>query len=348
MKIENVVNLVPGTLIYKGKRKDAFEIELIAYNDEGYFQESYSSCSTLMEEEAVIRRKGMNCWINITGINHVEEIHAIGKAFGIHALVLEHVLTTSRHSIVKMRDDFVFNTLQMIYMKNRIYYHETMSMFLTDNVLLTFQERKGDMFDPIRDRIQDNKGNIRDGQTEYLYFCLLDALIDNYLYVCEDMKEHIDQMEEKLIDYQKLNNHELHRLRKQILMIRLSVTPLEKMIQEIIDKDISKWKRYRSFFESLASHCRMVKNELLLEKEIVDGLYENYMMTNANDMNQIMTVLTIFSAIFIPLSFLAGVYGMNFRFMPGLDQVNGFYYFIGGCVATALGMLLFFKWKKWI
>lgn len=345
--IQRIINMVPGTLVYKGVKKEPFRIERISFNKNKYATNVYESCNEAFIYAINQTNQDMIHWINVTGINNTVEIQKIGKLFEIDILLLEQIVTITKHSTYKNTEKYLFNDIQMVYINQHQFTHENMSIFLKDNIIITFQERKGDIFDSLRERIANNYGNIRNNHVEYTYFCLVDALVDHYMYVLEQMKTDIDLMEEAFIDSQALNNQDLHRLRKQILTIRLSAGPLEKMIQELMVNQPEEWERYRAYFESLANHIRMVMNELILQKESIDSLYENYMMTNANEMNRVMTILTIFSAIFIPLSFFAGVFGMNFAYIPGLNHLGSFYYFIGGCFAMAAIMVGYFKWKKW-
>lgn len=341
-----VINLIPGTLVYKGAKKDELVINKIEYNKDKFINEAYTSID---KKSLITTANGtkINRWINVTGINNVSEISELGKLFDIDTLLLEQILDVSKHSLYKIKDKYIFNHLQMIYLKDGEIVNEALSIYTFGETIITFQEREGDVFDSVRNRIKNNKGHIRSESISYTYFSILDAIVDHYLDVLDEMKSDIEKMELKLMEDQSLDNKELHMLRKHILIMRLSATPIEKLVQEILLIEDHAFIKERVYFESLGQHLKQTMHEISVLKESVDSLYENYMMTNANDMNQVMTILTIFSAIFIPLSFAAGVFGMNFEGIPGLNNPFSFVYFLIGCGATALIMLLIFKRKKW-
>lgn len=345
--VNKIINMIPGTLIYKGFKKENFSIEKTDYNLNSYVNEIYSTCNEKFIDDVNKTTKDMVQWINVIGINNIKEIDTLGNFLNINPMILEQVLDISKHSEYKITENYLFNNLQMIYLKDDIIINETLSIYLCENTLITFQERQGDVFDSIRDRVKKNEGYIRCESSIYSYFCILDLLVDHYINVLEKMKNDIEKMELKLMENQTLDNKELHLLRKEILIIRLSATPIEKLVQDLLLIEYKQFKKQKKYFESLLQHLKYTLNELVILKESVDNLYENYMMTNANDMNHVMTILTIFSAIFIPLSFAAGVFGMNFEKIPGLKNPLAFLYFLIGCGITSFIMLFIFKRNKW-
>lgn len=345
--VNKVINMIPGTLVYKGVKKVDLTIEKLEYSSKMYKKETYTKIEESFVLDLALSAEKNVQWINITGINNVNEMSRIGEIFDIDLMLLEQVLDVSKHSSYNISDEYIFNHLQMIYLKDGIISNETISVFLIDNVILTFQERRGDVFDSIRRRLENNEGHIRNENASYTYFCILDAIVDHYINVLEEMKKNIDKMELRLMEDQLLDNKKLHILRKHILIMRLSTVPIGKLVQDILLIDNEPFSEQDSYFESLDQHIKRTLHEISVLKESIDSLYENYMMTNANDMNQIMTILTIFSAIFIPLSFAAGVFGMNFENIPGLNNPLAFLYFIIGCGGTAVTMLSLFKLKKW-
>ncbi len=347
LNFKRIINLIPGDLIYKGSKTEKFSIEKYSFNQNFFSIEEFDSCDNTFCTECKNKEDDTIQWINVTGINHVEEIKKIGEIYQIDAMILEQILNINKHGIYKFTEDYIFNDMQMIYVLDGKFYRENISFYFKNNTILTFQEKKGDVFNSIRERLTENQGFIRNKTVEYTYFCLLDALIDHYLFALEEMKSRIELMEIKLMDDQKLDNKELHKLRKRIMMLRISASPIEKSVMEILESPKEKYKAEKKYFDSLLQHIRAVIGEVTIQKETMDGLYENYMMTNANDMNHIMTILTVFSAIFIPLSFLAGVFGMNFRYMPMIEEKNGFLYFVFVGIGLALLMFGYFKKKKW-
>ena len=345
--VNKIINMIPGSLVYRGVKKEQFTLQRIFFNSKSYKSDFYSSCRGQFENDIKNAPDDIIQWINVTGLNNIEEIRDVGKCFNINSIVLEQVLDVSKQSLYKVTEEYVFNSLQMIYLKNGIITNEAVSIYFIGNTLITFQEREGDVFESIRSRVENDEGNIRNENSFYSYFCILDALVDHYINVLEKIKNDVEKMELGLMENQILDNKELHLIRKEILIIRLNSAPMEKLVQELVLMNNAALVEQKKYFESLAQNIRHAMFEGITLKESVDNLYENYMMTNANDMNQVMTILTIFSAIFIPLSFAAGVFGMNFDIIPGLNNPVGFIYFLVGCGLTSLVMLSMFKYKKW-
>ncbi|SHJ50737.1 magnesium transporter [Dethiosulfatibacter aminovorans DSM 17477] len=345
---ERFVNHIPGTLIYKGIKSEPFEIECISFDAEVIETRNFRNTESLEEYLGSLKDSSETInWINITGINHVEEIKRIGGFFGIDMLVLEQILNINKHSMFRISEEYILNSLQMICLKGESMVSENISVYMKGNVILTFQEKKGDVFDSVRHRLENGLGSIRENGVEYAYFCLLDALVDNYMNVLERTRTDIDWIEEELVESGAIDGKFLHDLRKKIMMLRLSSGAVEKMVNELLRDENFNSVKYAAHMESLASNARMALNESSLQKETADGLFDNYMVNNSNDMNKIMTTLTIFSAVFIPLSFLAGVFGMNFEYIPGLGNNVGFYYFIASCIAMSFAMISIFKILKW-
>ncbi len=345
-QVERIVNMIPGTLTYKGTHKERFSIEAIRFNEESSARERYGSVWDLNKDTRGNELKLPYVeWLNITGFNQVDEIKALGQNYDVDSVILEQILSVSKHCFFQHEEDLLFNDLQMFYIKDNHIIRENICILYKDDLVMTFQEKPGDVFDSIRQRIADNIGRIRKEDSSYTYFCILDALVDHYIQVTEFIREKITEMEFLMFENEDLNYKDLHELRKQIMLIRMNIATLEKMGQDLAS--LPKFDKLDHYFESLLHHIRMVVSEIDMEREAIDGLYENYMLTNSNNMNETMTTLTIFSAIFIPLSFVAGIFGMNFQWVPLLDNPNGFIYFIIGCVVTAISMLGFFKFKKW-
>lgn len=345
--INQLVNRVPGALIYKGNKKEAFSIEVIAFDENNYSCVSCSSVDMLMKTIEEVKVYGNEViWINVMGLNNVDEMKNLGSSLSIDHLLLEQILNITDHSMYKISENRIFSDLQMIFVNNATIKHENISLLLTEDYIISFQERVGDVYDELRERIKLSIGNIRSKDKGYTYFCLLDALIDNYLESLEVITKDIEIMEETVINAETLKMNAIHDVRKQIMRMKFSANPIEKMIQQLLAQDILGVEN-RVYIESINHHIKEVQNELLIQKEMINGVYENYILNNSNDMNKVMTTLTIFSAIFIPLSFMAGVFGMNFEQIPGLSSPNGFLFFMLACIIIALGMVSFFKIKDW-
>ncbi len=348
LSLAKLKNLVPGTLIYNGNRTEFFEIELYAYNSKVLHKETFSSVEDFMACESNLGdSKDLTYWLNVTGINHVDEIRKLGYHYNMNDLLLEQILTITKHNSFKIEEGFIFNDLQMVKMNLNSIEVENTSIFYAENSVITFQERAGDIFGPLRHRIENKEGYVRNENTSYLYYCMMDALVDQYLQVLEFIKLDVQDAEEAIIVEEAINLKWVHQLKKHMMMMKMNATSIDKVI-EVFHKDNKHLQLTDvSFIDNLYEHSKLLVNDVALQREIVDALFENYMLYNSNEMNKVMTTLTIFSAIFIPLSFLAGIFGMNFVDMPLLTNPYGFYYFMGGCAMTTLLMIGFFKLRKW-
>ena len=279
-----------------------------------------------------------------SGINNTEEVKKLEKIFHIPNYILEQAIEISKHSTFKVTEDLLYTNVQMIYYTEKGMVNEKIGILLFDDLIFTFQEREGDVFDSIRNRIEQKRGLIREKDSGYCFFCLLDSLVDNYISSLEWSENQIEIMEEMAIELQSIEFNMIHEVRKQLMIMRFSVNPMDKLIQTCIsEKKLG--EQNLPFLESLNHHIKDMQSILVIQREMVDSVYENYMLNNSNDMNKTMTTLTVFSAIFIPLSFLSSVFGMNFKYIPGLTSPNGFFFFCIGCLATTVFMFIFFKIK---
>lgn len=340
----------PGTLSYEGKYKDVlFHGETIKYNDTGIEINTFQNFDELLK---LLNDNNHNSseimWINVIGLSNVEAIEAIGNHFKITKLQLEDIVHVSRHNKIDIQDRKFFSINQMIYLKDGELKTENLSIFFTKNNIITFQEIDGDVFDSIRERIKKNTGLVRRQKSEYLCYLLFDALVDNYLLVLNKIAYSVDLIEESIIDNQDANLNEVYNIKKQLLLLKTAMYPLLG-IKELLKNDemAIMSKEMEPYLNDLKDHIDQLSNEINIEREIVNNLFETHMLNVSNDMNKIMTTLTIYSAIFIPLSFMAGVFGMNFKVIPGLESPMGFYVFVGGCISLSTAMVAFFKWKKW-
>lgn len=340
-------NLVPGTLVYKGDSKKTIDIECIDYDNESYKEAKFSSAKTFSEAyESLSISKGVR-FIIVTGLGNVPEIEALGRTFGLNNLMLEQVLNITKYSSFIYEEDYIFADLQMIYFERKIIQNENISIYAIDNTVIVFQERKNDILRPLKERLKMNQGTVRQRSAYYLYYALLDLLVDNYLDVMGFIRLDILQLEEMIVNEQSLDKKSIHSNRKRLLHFKLAIGAFEKIIQKMTADKRFKFDEKDGHVRNLESHLKEVANELILQTETVDALYENYMLNNSDDMNAIMTTLTLFSAIFIPLSFLTGLFGMNFQYIPGLEHPFSFMYFGLACLVMVTGMLTFFKVKKW-
>jgi magnesium transporter len=341
-------NMIPGTLVYRGNTIQPFHIECYDYDSDYLDFEEFDKTEDFIKTYSTAEKTDRVKWINITGLNNVEEIRLFSKYFGISDLQLEQVLYISNHSFNEYNNQYIFNDIQMVYANQQnVILCENISIYKVENIIITFQEKKGNIFNAVRMRLANNEGVIRKEKADYLYYSLLDAITDFYLVVLEIIGNQIELLEEKVVNLEKLDVKNIHEVKKKLMILKLSAIPIEKMVGAFIENEKLLKIDNREYLLNLHGHIKEVVNEIGLQKEYIDALFENYVLNNSDEMNSTMTTLTIFSAIFIPLSFLAGVFGMNFTQIPGLDNPHAFTYFLIGCGCTTVLMLTFFKIKKW-
>ncbi|NCB41661.1 MAG: magnesium/cobalt transporter CorA [Clostridia bacterium] len=289
-----------------------------------------------------------NVWLNITGLNDFELLQSIGEKYSINRLVLEDIVHVDNYPKIEIYDTYIFAIVKMVYLKDGLLFYEHVSIILSKDMLITFQETQGDVFGAVRNSILIDKGTINTMGLDYLFYSLIDSIIDNYFVVLEKIDLSINALEDKILDEQASLTGEIYNIRREILRLKTSFSPI---------KEVLNLKKHRQsslinesvyiYFEDLRGQIDQVVEAIGIQKETINGLYEMHVANISNKMNSIMTTLTIFSAIFIPLSFLAGVFGMNFHVMPGLNNPYGFSIFMGGSLLISASMIVFFKRNKW-
>ncbi|MBN2795668.1 MAG: magnesium/cobalt transporter CorA [Clostridia bacterium] len=332
----------PGTINYTGKYNDVpVTIELIQYNVHEYSKKTCDAIETVHHDDYIY-------WYNITGLHNTELIKNIGTILNIHHMDLEDIVHVSQWSKIEDQEDYLFSIFKMIYLNNEDIVHEHVSIILTDNLILTFQETPGDVFDEVRDRLSQNKGRIRQLKSDYLYYSLLDAIIDPYFSIINRISTDYMALEMAIIENAVTSKEKIYHLRKELVYLSNAILPIRDQIDALRKKSVYFSKaELQPYYGDLIEHMHQINDALKAYKEMINSLQEMQMSNISDDMNKTMMTLTIFSAVFIPLSFLAGIFGMNFTHIPGLSIYNAFYWFLGGCLLIAGGMLSFFKWKKW-
>ncbi len=342
------IGLAPGALVFTGDKKiDSVDISIISYDEEAFVEKKIS----LEQLPEILKNKKKVLWIDIDGLHEVELLEKVGAMFGIHKLTLEDILNVNQRPKMEVFDDYIFAVLKMITCptpESEIM-DEQISFVLKDNILITFQEKKGDVFQFVRERIIEYKGNIRKRAGDYLLYALLDAVIDNYFLVLENVGERIDVLEARAMnepDSDTLNS--LYLQRREMAELRRTVYPLREVIggfDKYAENKIS--AETKPFMRDLYENTIQVIETLEVFRDMSSGVLDLYMNSLSNKMNNVMKVLTMIATIFIPLSFVAGVYGMNFEYMPELEWRNGYFYVLGFMATAAVAMLGYFRWKKW-
>ena len=341
-------DLPPGSLVYIGDKKaEKPEISIIDYTSKDLKE---IQCKKI-EECFKYKSKRSVTWINIDGISNTETISKIGKNFDLHPLVLEDILNTDQRPKIEDYGDYIFIVLKMLcHDENNKLSIEQISFILTRNMVISFQETKGDVFNAIRERIRKNKGRIRKMGADYLIYSLIDSIVDNYFSILEKVSEKIEIIEDKLIENPEPELvQDIHKLKREMIFVRKSVWPLREIISGILREESKLIRKTTNvFLKDLYDHTIQVIDTVETFRDIISGMLDIYMTSISNRTNEVMKVLTIFAAIFIPLTFIAGVYGMNFSVMPELNWTWGYPMALIIMISVATVMLIYFKRKKWL
>jgi len=343
------IGIPPGTPVYVGERKDEkVKISMIDYDETQYQEKEIEK----IEECFPSKDTPIVTWINIDGIHQVDIIEKIGKYFELHPLIMEDICNTDQRPKMEDFGHYIFVVLKMLYYDEEEHEikGEQVSLILGENFVISFQEREGDIFNPIRERIKNAKGRIRKMGADYLAYALLDAIVDNYFTILEKLGERIEEMEERLVSDPKPETlQEIHRLKREMIFLRKSVWPLREVINSLERGESSLiHKTSRIYLRDVYDHTIQVIDTVETFRDMLSGMHDTYLSSISNRMNEIMKVLTIIATIFIPLTFIAGVYGMNFKFMPELEWRWAYFLVWVVIAVVAISMIVFFKRRKWL
>jgi len=341
--------LPPGTLVHIGTRKaESVRITIIDY-DEEKFQEkqlpAIEQCFPFKETTTVT-------WINIDGIHDVSLIEKLGKQFDLHPLILEDILNTEQRPKLEDFEKYIFIVLKMLSYddKGQTIEAEQVSLVVGPNFVISFQERVGDVFEQIRDRIRNAKGRVRKMGADYLGYTLIDAVVDGYFSILEKFGEKVEALEEELVtNPTNKTMQQIHNLKRELILLRKSVWPLREVVSALQRSDISIIKETTGIYlRDVYDHTIQIIDTIESFRDMVSGMLDIYLSSISNRMNAVMKVLTIIATIFIPLTFVAGIYGMNFKFMPELQWHWGYPTALGVMGIIAIIMLMYFRRKKWL
>ena len=342
------VGSAPGTLVHIGDQKlDQARLSLIDYSETAIIEKT-----DIAIDEALDLCDGPNCsWLNIDGLHDTDLIARVGRHFNIHPLTLEDILNTDQRPKWDDYGHYIYVVLRMLRLddQKKQFISEQISLIVTSGVLISFQESTGDVFAPIRERLQKGKGRIRTSLSDYLAYALMDAVVDHYFVILERVGEEIDDLEEKILNHsfpEVLKR--LHERKSEVVALRKHLWPLREVIMGL-SKDSSALINDTTalFLRDVYDHIIQVVDSIESYRDALTGLMDLYLTTVSNKMNDVMKVLTIMASLFIPLTFIAGIYGMNFEQMPELKWRWGYGAVWLVMLLVALVMLFFFKRKKW-
>lgn len=340
--------LSPGSLIHIGsKYAEESKISLIRY-DETFFEEK--AISSLAEFDFEKDKKGIT-WINVDGLQDIKVFEDIGRIFGLHPLVLEDILNTDQRPKTEDYGDYIYIVLKNFEgLKNGDLLSDQVSIILGKDFILSFQEKESDLFQPIREKISKDKGRIRKAGPDYLAYAIVDNIVDNYFPVLETLEERMDNLEDSLVGKPNpATLQSIHLLKKQMIILKKSLWPLreaigslERSVSPLIDKSTSVF-----YFKDIYDHLIAIIDSIETFRDMLSGMLDIYLTSISNRLNEVMKVLTVIATIFMPLTFLAGVYGMNFKYMPELEWRFGYFLIWGIMLVIAFCMIGYFKKRKW-
>ncbi|MEZ4792857.1 MAG: magnesium/cobalt transporter CorA [Gelidibacter sp.] len=336
-------------MAYRGKKISAFtHLEVINYSPDVHTVFN----SQNIEDAYNFEEKETVTWINVNGLNNIEDISNLGKHYQLHPLTLEDIGNTNHRPKMDEFDNYLFIVFKMLYFKNEDELtYEHMSMIVGEGYVLTFQEADGDVFNDLRERISNGKGRIRGLGSDYLMYAILDAIVDNYITVIEAFGDKVEDLEDAVFNAEPNNDisNQIQEHKREILKIRRSIVPLREVINRLDKTETSIIEeKTHNFLRDLYDHIVHVNENIELYREMVWSLMDMYMTVISNKMNEVMKILTIIATIFIPMTFIAGIYGMNFDNIPELHQENGYYVFWAVMIVIFLLMMIYFRRKKWL
>ncbi|MDD2732755.1 MAG: magnesium/cobalt transporter CorA [Desulfuromonadaceae bacterium] len=341
--------LPPGTLVHIGDASDkAAHISVIGYSPTGVEERHFEQVDQYLQnpfDSSVV-------WVNVEGVHDIELIRAVGEKHSFHPLVLEDIVNTAQRPKIEDYGEYLFIVLRMLHpVDDGDFNSEQLSIILGPDYLFTFQEGiAGDPFDSVRNRILNGKGKIRGMGADYLAYALIDAVVDGYFTVLEAFGERIVDVEEELThapDQRSL--HRINVIKKEIIYLRKSVWPLREAISflERGDSDLLN-DATRLYFRDVYDHTVQVIDTVETYRDLLSGMLDLYLSSISNRTNEVMKFLTVIGTIFMPLTFLVGVYGMNFKHFPELEWQNGYFALWGVMITLSLLMIAYFKKKRWL
>ena len=350
-RVSKKTGLAPGSLVYIGNERQEdvrITLTLMDYDSENLEENEIAD----LDECLPYLDKPTITWVNIYGLHDVSIIEKAGKYFKIHPLVLEDILNTGHRPKAEDFEDYLYTVIKMINMDPETdeITIEQVSIVTFKNVVITFQERHGDVFDPVRKRIRDNRPRIRRRGTDYLAYTLLDAVVDGYFLTFESLNDRIENLETSIIEKPtKAILDEIYQLKRAILSLRKSIVPSREMINNLVHEEIAVISADTTpYLRDLYDHIVQILETADHFRDILNGMIDAYNSILGNKMNEVMKVLTIIATLFIPLTFIAGVYGMNFAYIPELAWKWGYFAVMGLMFALAVFMLLHFRKKGWL
>lgn len=347
--ISDKAGMPPGTLVHVGDTHGAeSSISVIDYSKENIEERSILS----IDEILPYLDSNTVTWLNIEGLNNIEPIESVGRILNIHPLVLEDILNTHQRPKFEEHDDYLYIVLKRLSVENQALSigYEQISILVLNNLVVTFKEKKDEFFAPLKQRLRNSSGRFRTMGTDYLTYAILDTIVDQMFFILDSIDESIETTEEKLLTNpasEALTN--IQQIKRELVYIRKSFSPMRELLAEILRSDTTLvHEKTRIYFRDVYDHVLRITETVESHKDMLSGLLDIYMSSVSNKMNEVMKVLTVFASIFIPLTFIAGIYGMNFEYMPELKWKWAYPTLWVSFISIPVVLIIYFKRKKWL
>ncbi len=342
--------LPPGSLIHIGEKHAAeCSISIVQYSTDRLIKHDIRTIGALRQ----LQNKALITWVNVDGLSDTSVIEEIGQELNIHPLVLEDILSTHQRPKLEEYEHYLYLVIKGISVDRQSHFHlryEQISILLLANYVVTFKEKADDTFKPIYTHLQNGKGRLRQFGSDYLAYVILDTIVDEYFVVEDSLDEIIDTLEDNLL----LNANtsilqDVQQLRRELITMKRSISPLRDLLAIIqrTDTALLQEKTLR-YYGDVYDHVLRVTDSLDSYRERIAAMQDIYLSSMSNKMNETMKILTIFASIFIPLTFITGIYGMNFEYMPELKWHWGYPFLWVLFIFISVGLLIVFRRKKWL
>lgn len=338
----------PGSLVYTGEeRADPVVLNLIDFRED-YFEEVSDVGSTWKER---VPSKEFVSWLDVSGVHDVSIVEEVGKHLDIHPLIMEDIIHPNQRPKFEPFDDQLYVVIRMLHTReDGSVQDEQISIVIGRTYIISFQQHPGDVFDAVRERLRGGKGLIRKQGPDYLAYALIDLIVDYYFVLLESIGNEVELLEDLVLDNPTKETNQVIRATKQtILSYRKDIWPVREMVAAMTrdDSGIIK-KRTMTYLRDVQDHAIQVIDLMETYRDQLSGLTDLYLSSLSQRMNEVMQVLTIIGSVFIPLTFIAGIYGMNFAVMPELQWEYGYPMAWAVMLLTAVGLILYFKKRKWL
>ena len=341
--------LPPGSVVFTGNQKvDKVDIHHLQYDEKRLEDNIFNNQSEIAFESSL---EELVDWYDMRGLHDTNLLESIGKTFEIHSLILEDIADVRQRPKFEEYEKGIFVIVRAFSFDkiDKKVKAEQVAIYFRKGLLISFQENESDLFEAVRKRVHAGHGKVRSKGSDYLAYALLDNIIDNYFVVFDEIQDVMEDLEEKLLDNPDSSiKGEIHHLKKELLVVRKSISPLREAISQFSKIESPHVEENTTMYvRDVYDHTIQIMDLNETQRDILNGMQDLYISEISFKMNQVMQVLTIITTIFVPLSFLAGLYGMNFEVIPELKYKNGYFVLLGVMFLILVGSLMFFKKKKW-